>query len=65
MRQIIENYNVRGSSIRLVQDPHDGSGKDRWFVESQLRFDDEQSARAALQNVFATLSAPAPRDKSE
>jgi hypothetical protein len=50
-RNIIEaRQSDNNGIIRLVSDPHDFSFKERWFVEAQLRFKDEATAR-----VFFTL----------
>jgi hypothetical protein len=60
-RNIIEERKSDHGIIRLVSDPaapsratacrtHDFSFKERWFVEAQLRFKDEATAR-----VFFTL----------
>ena len=48
-RQIIEDSRRDNGRILLVSDPHDVSNKDRWFVEAQLRFDDEASARTFFE----------------
>jgi hypothetical protein len=45
-RNIIEERKSDHGIIRLVSDPHDFSLKERWFVEAQLRFKDEATARA-------------------
>jgi hypothetical protein len=58
-REIIEDRKDDEGRILLVRDPHDGSNKDRWFVEMQLRFDDEASARAFFDTLLARSGLPA------
>lgn len=61
MREIVENRDhPRNGRVVLVRDPHDGSGKDRWFVETQVRFEDEASARAFLELVTQHMRHGAP-----
>jgi hypothetical protein len=47
-REIVEDHKSDWGRVVLVHDPHDFSDKDRWFVETQLRFDTEVDARALL-----------------
>lgn len=61
-RDVIERVETPNGAIGLVRDPHDGSGKDRWFVEAwtQLKFDRELEARLR----FESLKGPAPETTS-
>lgn len=59
-RSIIERIETLHGVLALIQDPHDGPGKDRWFVEAwtQLRFVDEHQARLR----FNALRSPTPEN---
>lgn len=50
-REIIERIEYPKGVIALVADPHDGSGKPRWFVEqwTQVKYDDEAAARVHFE----------------
>ena len=58
-RQIIEEREPQNGLVRLVSDPHDFSNKPRWFVECQIRFPDEATARAFYDrlHMMATFFA--------
>ena len=47
-RKIVEDHKNDWGRLLLVNDPHDFSDKDRWFIETQLRFNDEAAARVVF-----------------
>lgn len=46
MRETIDRQDESNGATLLVSDPHDGSRRERWFVEAQIRFNTEGGARA-------------------
>ena len=52
----LSDHGVRGGAIGIVQDRRDDAAQtDRWFVEMQLRFDNEKSAREFFSQLQSEL----------
>lgn len=44
-RKIVIRQQEENGVVQLVSDPHDESNKERWYVETQIRFSTEADAR--------------------
>lgn len=65
-RRIVEDRKSDWGRTLLVNDPHDFSNEDRWFVEAQLRFNFEDAARALFDLLDGYLQrAEEPGDDDE
>lgn len=55
MRKIVDQTPVDGGVVRRASDPHDGSGKPRWFVEASIVSYDEKASEVAYQALVMLM----------